>query len=853
MRVRRLFLGIVAALISSGCGGGETTGAVAVTPTPAVVVTSVAVSPGFVSMELGGTATLAADARSQSGAVVPGKTPVWTSSNATAVAVDASGGLRALAVGTATITATIDGKSGSAVISVTPATIASVTIAPPAGPLTAGQTATLVATPKDKDGTALTGRFFNWTTSSTRIATVDNAGVVTAVSPGSVTITALSEGVSGVVTVIVAAPAGSQLPVITSVSPAALTPGGTATISGTNFIAGAASNVVYVAGILAPVQAATATQITIAIPVVGLPCQSTQPVSVEVTSLGGTGTFRHPLAIATTRSLAVGASYMTTPNGTVGCTELPAGGTYLISIFNAATTPTSIVGFELRGSVGGIVLQAATPSLASRTIDLSAPAAPRRSRVDAAALAAAREHLDHLEQGRDLVRRLGPARSYGRASRLAVPGAASLSTAPVPLVVGQTATVNYNYNTCRTAASPVITARVVYVGAKVIVLEDNASVLAGKIDADMVNLAKEFEDVSYPILLNFGDPLAYDAQTDNNGHIIVLFTPRVNNQAANLLGFVQSCDFYKTTDDPSVNASNMAEIFYARAVTDTSATSTSLNGRPQWKRLMPSTLVHETKHIIANAERNATPILTRNEETWLEEGTAQLASEMFGRALHGNSWRSNSAYFGVIDCEVRPNNPTCNGASFIMGNHFGFLSDYLEDFENKSILGGGGDITIYGSSWMFARWLVDTYGGSNEGAFLKKLIFSFEKFGVDNVTAASGKTWPELLSQFTLMLAVDDMNGISTPFTEQSWNLPAIFAGYHSDFPSRSPLVPLSPRTTTLGTAFSASSNSLRGGAAVLLRLTPGGSTPQMLELKGVANTALATGSTVGMAVLRIQ
>ncbi len=855
MRARHLLLGTVACLLSSGCGGGEPAKPTP-PPPPTLVVTSVLVAPGFVTVDLGATATLAAEIRDQNNAIMAGKTPTWSSTNPSSVTVDASGVVRAVALGSATVSATVDGKSGAAVVSVTPPAITTVTVAPPAGPITPGQTVALIATQKDRNGTALTGRIVTWSSSATRVATVDNAGIVTAVSPGTVTITALSEGVSGTATVVVSAPAGSVQPTIASVTPAALTPGATATITGANFITTAGGNAVFIAGVAAPVQAATATQITVVIPLTGLPCQSTQPVSVEVTTLGGTGTLKHPLAVATTRTLAVGASFMITPNGGVVCNEIPGGGAYLISVFNAAKTPVTAA-FELKGAAGGVTPSPAMVPVAARVMDLSARPSSRASRVDAAMAGAAREHLAHLERGRELTRRLGPARNYPRAPRALrslLPGAgpALLSSAPVPLTVGELAQVNFNYNSCTTPASPVITARVVYVGAKVVVLEDNASPLAAKIDADMVALAKEFEDVSYPILLNFGDPLAYDDSTDKNKRVIMLFTPRVNNQASNLLGFVQSCDFYPSSI-PSVNASNMAEIFYARAVTDTSATSTSLNGRPQWKRLMPSTLIHETKHILSNAERNATPILTHNEESWLEEGTAQLASELFGRALHGNTWRSNASYFGTIDCEVRPSNPTCNGASYVMGNHFGFLSDYLEDFENKSIFGGGGDNTIYGSAWMFSRWLVDTYGGTNESTFLKKLILSFVNFGVDNATAATGKTWPELLSQFTLMLGADDLAGMGSPFTQQSWNLPGIWAGYNSDFPNTTPAVPLLPRTTAFGSVFTASSNSLKGGGAVLIRLEGGGLTPQMLELRGASGAPLGAGSTVGMAVLRIQ
>src|SRR3954462_14201207 len=186
----------------------------------------------------------------------------------------------------------------------------------------------------------------------------------------------------------------------------------------------------------------------------------------------------------------------------------------------------------------------------------------------------------------------------------------------------------------------------------------------------------------------------------------MMFTPQVNNVASNLLGFVQPCDLLRPTDGTAYSGSNVAELFYARAVTDTTPGATSLNSRAGWKRQMPATLIHETKHILSFAERFQTPVLIDDyEETWVEEATAQLASELYGRALHGNSWKSDAVSSPTLECEVRPSDPTCNGAVFVMGNHFGFLNDFLMNFEQKSIVresgDGSNDDDMYRSSWLF--------------------------------------------------------------------------------------------------------------------------------------------------------
>jgi uncharacterized protein YjdB len=96
--------------------------------------------------------------------------------------------------GTVTITATSEGKSGTSSVTVTPAPVATVTLAPNAASVQLGQTTTLTATLKDAAGTVLTGRLITWGSSDNTVATVSSAGVVTAVKLGTATITATSEG-----------------------------------------------------------------------------------------------------------------------------------------------------------------------------------------------------------------------------------------------------------------------------------------------------------------------------------------------------------------------------------------------------------------------------------------------------------------------------------------------------------------------------------------------------------------------------------------------------------------------------------------------------------------------------------
>src|SRR5205823_7090808 len=130
-----------------------------------------------------------------------------------------------VAGGSATITATSEGQSGTSAITVTNVPVASVTVSPTAAGVTVGATTQLTATPKDANGTALSGRVVTWATSNAAAATVSASGLVTGVAAGSATITATSEGQSGTAAVTV-----TNVPVATApVSPATATLTGGAT------------------------------------------------------------------------------------------------------------------------------------------------------------------------------------------------------------------------------------------------------------------------------------------------------------------------------------------------------------------------------------------------------------------------------------------------------------------------------------------------------------------------------------------------------------------------------------------------------------------------------------------------
>ena len=202
-------------VINAGSSNKHDSSAVTITAPSPLPVASVSLAPNSVTVTVGGTVALAATLADSNGNTLVGRVITWASSNTGVATVNGSGVVTAAAVGSATITATSEGRSGSATVSVTTVPVASVSVSPATASVQAGQTVQLNATPKDANGTALSGRTVTWASSNVGVATV-SGGVVTGLSAGSVTITATSEGQSGTATVsVTAVPVASV-----SVSPA---------------------------------------------------------------------------------------------------------------------------------------------------------------------------------------------------------------------------------------------------------------------------------------------------------------------------------------------------------------------------------------------------------------------------------------------------------------------------------------------------------------------------------------------------------------------------------------------------------------------------------------------------------
>src|SRR5205807_9170379 len=115
------------ATITATCEGQTGTTPVTVSNIPVV---SVVVAPSAANILVGGTVQLTATAKDSTGTVLTGRGITWSSLNPSVATVSPNGLATGVAAGTATITATSEGKNASTAVAVANVSVASVVIRP---------------------------------------------------------------------------------------------------------------------------------------------------------------------------------------------------------------------------------------------------------------------------------------------------------------------------------------------------------------------------------------------------------------------------------------------------------------------------------------------------------------------------------------------------------------------------------------------------------------------------------------------------------------------------------------------------------------------------------------------------
>jgi uncharacterized protein YjdB len=149
-------------------------------PAPPAPVATVTVAPATASLVAGQTVQLAATLRDAAGNVLTGRTISWSSATPGVALVSSSGVVTAMAAGgPVTITATSEGRSGTAAVTVTapPVVVTRMNVTPATATVAVGATRQFAATEVLSDGTSRTATGVTWTATG---GTVSGTGLYTA-------------------------------------------------------------------------------------------------------------------------------------------------------------------------------------------------------------------------------------------------------------------------------------------------------------------------------------------------------------------------------------------------------------------------------------------------------------------------------------------------------------------------------------------------------------------------------------------------------------------------------------------------------------------------------------------------
>ena len=672
----------------------------------------------------------------------------------------------------------------------------------------------------------------------------------------------------------------SIAPEITDISPAVLIPGETATITGARFDSIPSQNSVTIGGIEAAVTGGDGDVLFVTVPCIA---SGNVPVAVRTGSYAGAA-WQHPLQ-ATIQPVAVGEMVVIdTPEG-IACSEIPAAGEnarYVVSVFSNSTSPNSNspVRFRGRGTAAAI---SPDPRPAGGAGPLITPDVSFEQFAEVARQQLADEqHTRILEENNRVLEQFGAELRQNVDAPPRDPAVlADVSpnrTFRIPNISASNFCTNYY----------LVNATRVYYDGKLAIYEDEAlpEALKAATNPSMAQyyqqIGDQFNDDMEPIIHDyFGDVLRRDAQTDNNGVMLVLFTPRINNSFSGVAGFVASCDLFPNDDSSTpegegphtaspgsrFGSSNFGEIFYAYAP-DVNGTGYSSGLTPDnWYRTIRSTFIHETKHLasyVARAGNGAS-----FEASWLEEGTARHSEELWARlAVDPQPWKGNLGYGSSAnpvnlycdarpgwDCDANPRRPAS-----IMQRHFASLYTHLSA-TNARLLSPFGPTPsdnasyYYAISWSLVRYAADRYA-VDEAAFFQALTQTSET-GVDNLLARAGVSLDQLLAGWTLSLAVDDHPlwdaAPGADLQMATWNFRDIYRGLNTDFSARYPLsYPQVPATFSPGDISPTALTVLRGGGSVWYELTGDHTAPQLLWLEAASGGSPAP-STARMAITRVE
>jgi hypothetical protein len=214
-------VGFIGAALATGCGGGDQ-GRDPVLGVPAASLVSVMVTPDLASVAIGATQQFVATAIYSDGSAKDvTANAAWSSGTPAVATMKATSGIAVgVDAGASVISAAFEGKNGSAKLTVLPAKLVSIAVAPAKQEINVGLSQQyMVMGTFDNNTTRDITAASTFASASPTVATISPTGLASAKTQGTAAISATSGGLSGSATLTVLAPAVMSL----AVTPAATT------------------------------------------------------------------------------------------------------------------------------------------------------------------------------------------------------------------------------------------------------------------------------------------------------------------------------------------------------------------------------------------------------------------------------------------------------------------------------------------------------------------------------------------------------------------------------------------------------------------------------------------------------
>ncbi|HEX7091984.1 MAG TPA: IPT/TIG domain-containing protein [Longimicrobiales bacterium] len=529
-------------------------------------------------------------------------------------------------------------------------------------------------------------------------------------------------------------------PQILSITPDPAAAGSIVRITGLNLSPVPSDHTVLFSGFRGTVVGGTATELEVEVPA----CIPTRSVSVMI-ELGPVRSDSVPLAVVAEGSdplvLDPGDAVTLSSAAELACIRLPEGPAsawYLVIARNAADVPSQDLPFQLVGLTGPVSATSAgfAPAGVATSLGDMAPSDPA---IRWEARLRARERELPLES------------AIPPRGELGVLGYA------LPPQIGDRRTFQV-LNKDETFTR--VTAEVKYVSEHAVLYQDLKAPSGGFSAADFEALGRLFDDPIYDAVIEtFGAP----SDVDGDGRIIILFTPVVNEMTPPNSGTGFIAGFFYGLDLTTQANSNRAEIFYS-LVPDPEAQFGNRRATSDVLRAVPPVLAHEFQHMVHFNQR----FLVRNappEAQWLSEALAHTAEDVVAAVLRARGDGRANEFFASNLARARLYLADPGGASLINDEPPGSLEER-------------------GAQWLFIKYIMGHYGGTDLLGRLTQTTLS----GVANVTSATGRSWGDLLADWSIALWADDapeLQGVALDphFTFPELNLREEYARGDDPFP----------------------------------------------------------------------